>query len=216
MIKNPQKSATKLKRHKTGSAYIDSTLAVGFLLGVLACSIFIASISWRAINPWWLGTAMATVAIYQMMIIWIINQYWDPFRIMGVFLINIAYLAIIIGIVPMIFQVQLPQALPILGGWTQYGITILLTNPGAVAISYGVLAMYAGGAFMFIFSYIEKIPGVARAKKALRLDVVDLWVDVLLDRFAFWIDTQSRPWFLVPLILLVTLCAIVVGSATFA
>jgi hypothetical protein len=202
-----------LKRHKVSSAHIDSTGAVGFVVGALACSIFIAAISWRVVNPWWLGTAMMAVALYEIVIIWAMNQFWDATRIFGVALVNLASLLLIIGLVPLFFQVELPHALPILGVWTQYGLEITLKNPGVVAVSYSTLAIISGSIGYVAFLLLEKASIMSKIKHTLRLGAVDLWVDVMLDRFAFWMDTASKPWFLVPLVLLIALCAVVVGSA---
>lgn len=202
-----------LKRHKVSSAHIDSTGAVGFVVGALACSIFIAAISWRVVNPWWLGTAMMAVALYEIVIIWAMNQFWDTTRIFAVFLVNMASLSLIIGLVPLFFEIELPQALPVLGFWTQYGLEITLKNPGVVAVSYSSLAIMCGLFSQTAFVLLEKASIVTKIKRTLRLGTIDLWVDVMLDRFAFWMDTASKPWFLVPLVLLVILCVIVVGSA---
>lgn len=208
-----KKRPSTLKRHKTSSAHIDSTVAVGFIVGALVCSIFIATISWRVVNPWWLGTAMMAIAIYQMIILWAMHQFWDATRIFGVFLVNLMSLSLIIGLVPLFFQIELPQALPILGVWTQYGWEITWANPGAVATSYAVLAALSGVAGQVVFMLLEKLPIMSSMKRTLRLYAIDLWIDVTLDKFAFWMDTASRPWFLVPFVLLIVLCGVVVGGA---
>lgn len=202
------------QRNSYSGAYIDSTLVAAFIIGLVAFAVWIAYETSAVINPWWLGGSIAAIGIYQMLIFWVMRQYWDVHRIFIIFIINIISLGLILGLVGLIFNVRLPVDLPILNV-TLYlaGIEATSFSPGAVALSYSVIGILSGSIAAFIAMLVENTRPVVKVKKWLKLDTLDLIIDNKLDDNAFFLENDALFWMAVPTILLVIINVVVVGSA---
>lgn len=208
------KTMQKIRRFAKSSAYIDSGLVVGYALGGALFTVWIAYETRHVINPIWLGGSIAVVLLYQLMIYWLLLQYFEVDRIMTIFAINIASLLLIVWFVGAVAHINLPTILPVLtwiGGVT--GQAILSSDPGWVAISYSVLALCCGVAGLFTVSLFEELPGASWLKRKMRLDQVDLWIDTTLHRLSGWVSLDTFAWVLLPMSLLAILLALVVGGA---
>lgn len=202
------------KRHAMSPAYIDSSLVTGYLLGVILFSVWIAAITQNVINPVWLGVATASVAIYQMLIYWLLRQYWEPDKIFFIFTTNIASLSIILLAVGLMTGIQLPADLPVFSViiWLA-GLQATVYDPGLVAVSYALIALITGLLGVFFVALFDDSPVIMKLKKVLGLARLDLLVDKALDKYSFWMDRGSRAWLVTPLVLLILLSVIVVGGA---
>ncbi|MFZ1250375.1 MAG: hypothetical protein WAR37_02925 [Candidatus Microsaccharimonas sp.] len=203
------------KRTPYSTAYIDSTLVVAFLAGLVAFAVWIAWQTAGVINPWWLGGSIIAVGIYQMLIFWVMQQYWEADRILGIFTTNIVCLGLILGLVGVVFGIRLPVDLPILN-FTLYlaGIEATSFSPGAVALSYGFIGLIVGIVVALIVATFENSRFIKHLKQLLRLDRLDLRIDLLLDRYSFWMENYSKTaWIVTPTVLLIIVTVLVVGSA---
>lgn len=203
-----------LRRLAKSSAYIDSGLVAGYMLGGALFAGWIAYETRFVINPVWLGGSILVVLMYQLMIYWLLLQYFEVERIMGIFTINIVSLLLIVWLVGAVAQINLPTSLPVLtwvGGVT--GQSILSSDPGWVALSYSVIAMLCGIAGTCVMTVIEMVPLAEWAKRRMRLDRADLWIDVTLHRLSGWVALRELAWILFPLSLLSGLLVLVVGGA---
>ena len=203
------------QRYSYSTAYIDSTLVVAFIAGLVAFAVWIAWQTAGVINPWWLGGSIIAVGIYEMIIFWLMRQYWDVHRIFIIFIINVVSLGLILGFVGIVFGVRLPVDLPILNV-TYYlaGIEATSFSPGAVALSYTVVGLFSGFIVMLIAIAIEDTRLAKRLKKQLKLDKLDLVIDTKLDDNSFFLENSSMFWVIAPIVLLIVLNVVVVGSAS--
>ncbi len=208
-------SMIRQKRHSFSTAYIDSTLVVAFIIGLVAFAVWIAWETANVINPWWLGGSIIAIGIYEMIILWFMRQYWDVHRIFIIFIINIICLGLILSFVGYVFNVRLPVDLPILNV-TLYlaGIEATSFSPGSVAISYTVIGLFSGYITMFISMAVENTQPVKKIKKWLKLDQLDLIIDSKLDDNSFLLENSSFFWVIAPIALLVLLNVVVVGTAS--
>lgn len=208
------KMTQTLRRFAKSSAYIDSGLVTGY---VLAAAVFAAWIAYETrfvINPVWLGGSIMVVVAYQLMIYWLLLQYFEVDRIMTIFTINIVSLLLIVWLVGVVTHINLPATLPVLtwaGSVT--GQTILSSDPGWVALSYSAIAVFCGVIGVVMAGLVEAFPGVAALKQKLALDKADLLVDVLLHRLSGWVSLNASAWVMLPLALLAGLLVLVVGGA---
>lgn len=205
----------RTKRHTYSTAYIDSTLVVAFIAGLVAFAVWIAWQTAGVINPWWLGGSIIAIGLYQMIIFWLMRQYWDVHRIFIIFALNIVCLGLILALVGFVFDVQLPVDLPILNT-TLYlaGIEATSYSPGSVAISYTVVGLFCGYFVMIAAMFVENTRWAKKVKKWLRLDRLDLAIDTKLDDGAFAVENTWYVWLITPIVLLVLLNIVVVGSAS--
>jgi hypothetical protein len=203
------------KRYSESSAYIDSTLVAAFVIGLIAFATWIAFETSSVINPLWLGGSIIAVGIYEMIIYWLMRQYWDVHRIFIIFIINIVSLGLILGLVGIVFDVRLPVDLPVLN-FTLYlsGIEATSFSPGAVALSYTVIGLFSGYVVMLIAMLIENTRPAMKIKQWFKLDRLDYIIDTKLDKHSFFLENTSFFWLVAPIILLVALNVVVVGSAS--
>jgi hypothetical protein len=208
------KTLQGIRRFARSTAYIDSGLVAGYALGGALFATWIAYETQHVINPIWLGGSIGVVLLYQLMIYWLLLQYFEVDRIMTIFTINIVSLLLIVWFVGAIAHINLPTSLPVLtwiGGVT--GQAILSSDPGWVAMSYSVLAVCCGAVGLFVVSLIEELPGTTWLKRKMRLDHVDLWIDTTLHRLSGWVTVNTLAWVLLPMSLLAILLALIVGGA---
>lgn len=110
---------------------------------------------------------------------------------------------------------MLPTALPVLNvtlsllGYSD----VTSIDPGAVALAYGLLGLFAGGIVMVVYSVIDDQKGVMRLKRWLHLDRLDLQIDQTLDRYSFWMEGHPLAWLIAPQLLLIMVVTVVVGLA---
>lgn len=203
-----------LRRFAKSSAYIDSGLVAGYVLAGALFAGWIAYETRFVINPIWLGGSIMVVLLYQLMIYWLLLQYFEVDRIMTIFTLNIVSLLLIVWLVGAVAHINLPTSLPVLtwaGSVT--GQSILSSDPGWVALSYSVIAVLCGMAGVTLVALVETLPGVAQLKRKLALDKIDLLIDVLLHRLSGWVSLNASAWVMLPLSLLAGLLVLVVGGA---
>jgi hypothetical protein len=203
-----------LRRFAKSSAYIDSGLVAGYVLAGALFAGWIAYETRFVINPIWLGGSIMVVLLYQLMIYWLLLQYFEVDRIMTIFTLNIVSLLLIVWLVGAVAHINLPTSLPVLtwaGSVT--GQSILSSDPGWVALSYSVIAVLCGTAGVTLVALVETLPGVAQLKRKLALDKIDLLIDVLLHRLSGWVLLNASAWVMLPLSLLAGLLVLVVGGA---
>lgn len=204
------------KRYKRSSAYIDSGMISAGFIGVLIFAFWIGFETREAIAWWWLSLAIVTITVYQMMIFWLIKQYNEVDKIFGIFISNLLCLSLILILVNVAIDVQLPIGLPTYSIFLYlYGYAAFSTEPGVVALSYGALGLLSGAIVACIYHLVDDTSLATRVKHWLRLDEFDLLIDLALDRFSLWIDTARYSWVVVPQILLVIVLTIVIGLALF-
>jgi len=209
-----QKRKNRTARHAWSPAYIDSGLIGAYILGVIIFAVWISYITQAVIAPWWLGTSIVAVTLYEMMILWLIRQYWEADKIFAIFTSNIVCLSLVFLIVELVTQVRLPTDLPAFSVLVYLsGIEATSVNPGVVAVSYALIAVFSGLIVMSLYALVDNTAAVTRLKRALMLDKIDLAIDSFLDRYSFWMLNRRYPWFVTPQVLLVLLLAVVVGLA---
>lgn len=201
-------------RYERSDAYIDSSQIVAFLFGVVVFSSWIAYQTREVISPWWLGVSIVIVTIYQMVIFWLIRQYWEPDKILGIFTSNLMCLGLIFALVSFVTGITLPTDLPILN-FTLYlaGIQATSIQPGAVALSYAVLAIWVGLVAMFVFGLVDRTKAFKKIMKVTGLSRVDLHVDWLLDKYSLIMDQGDKAWLITPQAALIVTLTVVVGLA---
>lgn len=202
------------KRHASSPAYIDSTMVVLFIFGAAVFAAGIAYATRNTISPLWLGPSIMAIVLYEMVILWLIRQYWEVNRIMFIFMTNIVCLSLIFAFFEFILNVRLPTDMPVLNYILySYGIQAESVSPGIVAMSYAELALICGLIALFNAVWIERLPGYEWAKRKLRLDALDYVIDRRLDDYSFWMDNGKRAWLITPQILLVITLAVIIGLA---
>lgn len=203
-----------LRRFTTSSAYIDSGMIGAFILGVAVFALWIALETGQLVSPYWLGISIVSIVIYQLAIFWLILQYWEADRILGIFTSNVLCIGLIIALVEFISGVNLPNRLPVLSVIAHnFGYSMESFSPGAVAFSYAVIALFAGLIALGFMVAIERLSIYRYIVKLFHLDKVDLALDYYLDKLSIWLDEHAYGWLIVPQVLLVTLLTIVVGLA---
>ncbi len=202
-------------RYKKSDAYIDSSQVAGFLFGVIIFAAWIAYATRGVIAPWWLGTSIVVVTLYQMTIFWLIRQYWEPDKILGIFTSNIVCLGLIFALISYVSGVTLPTDLPILN-FTLFlaGIEATSIQPGAVALSYAALALWVGLVGAFIVMLVDGSKWFKKLMKLSGLSKLDLMIDWALDKYSLMMDQGDRAWLITPQIALVITLTVVVGLAT--
>lgn len=204
----------KLKRFATSSAYIDSSMIGGFMLGVLVFAGWIGYETGQLVSPAWLTVSIVAVVLYQITIFWLILQYWEPDRILGIFTSNLICLGLIVMLVELVSGVVLPNHLPVLSVLAHTaGYSVTSFSPGAVAISYAVIALIVGLLAAGLMSWIEKLPLYSLIIKRTGLAKLDLMIDYHLDKFSVWLDVHKYGWLVVPQVLLAIMLVLVVGLA---
>lgn len=206
--------AKLLKRARLPDAHIDSTLVAAYALGAAVFAIWIAYMTRNVINPFWLGASIITLALYQVAIFWVMLQSWEIDRIMTIFAINILSLGMIMNLVSYILNVRLPVDLPVYSTLISLaGFEATSASPGAVGLSYAVLAFFAGAIMMFMVSWIENARIVTILKRKLHLDKADLRIDVALEKASGKIEDIPAAWSIAPLSLMVVAMIVVIGGA---
>lgn len=206
---------TKPTRFKVSSAYIDSGLVTAFLVGVVSFSVWIGYETRAVIPMWWLSPSIIAVVVYQMLIFWLLLQYWEADRVLFIYTSNIVCLGLILGLVSHFWDVTLPLSLPILNLSASmmqvYGLESF--DPGAVALSYGAIGLGCGLLLLLSYGFIDRLAFIKNASTSLGLDKIDLRIDVLLDHLSTWIAHGSYGWIVIPQVLLVITVTVVVGLA---
>ena len=206
--------ARRLKRFRMPGAHIDSTLVVAYAVGVIAFAVSVAYATRGVISPYWLGTTIVALALYQLAIFWVMLQSWEIDRIMTVFVINILSLGIIMSAISYLLNISLPVDLPVLSIMVHLaGIEATSASPGAVGLSYATLAIQVGLLLMIVVSQIENMRYIDRAKKILRLDEVDLRADIALEKISGSLEDVPGTWLIAPLGLMVIAMLVVIGGA---
>lgn len=204
----------KATRFKTSEAYIDSSMIVAFMLGVAVFAAWIVYETRDVIAPWWLGPSIFTVVIYQMTIFWLIRQYWEVNKILGIFTSNLICLGLILALVSYVTGITLSTDLPVLNIILYLaGIEATSIQPGAVALSYATLALFAGLIAAVIIRLFDRTKAFKRLMQTTGLAKIDLYVDWLLDKYALMMDQGERAWLITPQIALIITILIVVGLA---
>ncbi len=110
--------------------------------------------------------------------------------------------------------VTLPTDLPILN-FTLFlaGIEATSIQPGAVALSYAVLAIWVGLFFTLIVMLVEGSKPFKKLMKVTGLSKLDLLVDWALDKYSLFMDQGDRAWLITPQIALIITLTVVVGLA---
>lgn len=203
------------KRKIHSAAHIDSTLVAAFIVGLVTFATWIAWETSGVINPWWLGGSIIALGIYQLMIFWMMSQYWDAHRIFTIFTINIASLGLLLGLIGLVLDIRLPVDLPVLNATLHIaGIEATSFSPGAVALSYTVAGLFVGYIFLLIAMLVENTRPIVRLKSVLKLDRLDHAIDNSLDAHGFWLENSRLFWIGAPMLLLAIVAAIVVGAAS--
>ncbi len=202
------------QRSRMPDAHVDSTLVVMFSIGVVLFATWIAYETRNVISPYWLGSSIAVLALYQLAILWMLRQSWEIDRIMTIFSINILSLSTIMNTVSYVLNVSLPTNLPFHSVLIHLaGIEASSTSPGTVALSYTMIAVIVGSVVMVIAGLVEDTKPVCRVKRLLKLDKLDLRIDLALEKVSGRLEDVPAAWLVVPLGLMAVAMIVVIGGA---
>ena len=200
-----------MKRFKSSPAYIDS-LATGLYIGVgLLIALWFAVILRDIVNPYWLGISIATVFLYLGFMLWLMRQFTSTTRIFIIALFGVVSLGLLCSLVGFITGVRLPNDLPIVQYIHFFPVQTTTYDPGAVAVFYAFFAHIAATLITIPLLAIRNTKRVRASISKSPVAKVDLFIDVLLDKFSFHIDTASHSWITVFVASLLIVLAVVIG-----
>lgn len=207
---------TSQKRYNYSPAYIDSGIVTAYFTGVIAFAVWIAWQTADVISPVWIALSIVAISSYQMGIFWLLRQYWEIDRIFSIYINNITCLGLYFLAAEYITDVKLPVELPIIN-LTLYlmGVEATSLSPGAVALSYSLVAIICGAIVAVVIGMFEDSGWMKKVKHTIGLERIDFMIDKVLDKLSFWMDRTSYEWLSIPLVMLVGVLVVVIGLAAY-